>query len=344
MLKRIAPAAAAALAAIGLAAPAASAEDKMPISFGYPGPLTSQVHVRGVDPWFHKVEQDSDGVVEWKIFAGGSVGTFKNIYDRLLNGVVDTCYGLFGELAGQFPKSDVVTLPFETRSSYEAGLALYRLYSSGVTADEFDKVKVVGFGRYPYAVMHSRKPINGLADLKGLKMSAFSRISGQVIENLGGVPVTMPVSDVYQSLQRGLIDLTITAWVAVETYKYFEITKYNMEAPISSNHAFMFMNKAAYAKLSGKAKAAMDRNMGEVFTKGLGRAMDGVEDAARAKFSAMPDQVVKQVPDAELAQWKARVQPTIDEWVKNTPDGARVLAAYRREVAKIQAEEKRAAR
>ena len=331
-----------ALAALAGLVPQLAAADKIAVSFGYPGPLTSAVHVKGVDPWFKTVEQDSGGEVEWKIFGGGSVGTFKNIYDRLLNGVVDTCYGLFGELAGQFPKSDVVTLPFETRSSYESGLALYRLYSSGLTADEFTKVKVIGFGRYPYAVMHSRKPINGLADLKGMKMSAFSRLSSQVVEHLGGVPVTMPVSDVYQSLQRGLIDTTITAWVAVETYKYYEITKFNMEAPISSNHAFMFMNKDSYAKLSGKAKDAFDRDMGEVFTKGLGRAMDEVEDAARAKFVAMPDQVAKQVPEAELAQWKARVQPIIDEWVKATPDGAKVLAAYRAEVAKIQAE-KRAA-
>jgi TRAP-type C4-dicarboxylate transport system substrate-binding protein len=326
------------LAALAALAPQLAAAEKIAVSFGYPGPLTSQVHVKGVEPWFHKVEQDSAGEVEWKIFGGGSVGTFKNIYDRLLNGVVDTCYGLFGELAGQFPKSDVVTLPFETRSSYDAGLALYRLYSTGVTADEFAKVKVVGFGRYPYAVMHARKPINGLTDLKGLKMSAFSRISSQVIENLGGVPVTMPVSDVYQSLQRGLIDVTITAWVAVETYKYHEITKFNMEAPISSNHAFMFMNRDSYAKLSGKAKDAFDRDMGEVFTKGLGHAMDEVEDAARSKFTSQPDQTTKQVPGSELAQWKARVQPTIDEWAKNTPDGARVLAAYRSEIAKIQAE------
>jgi len=328
------------LAAAVTTAPARA--EKVAVSFGYPGPLTSAVHVKGVDPWFHTVEQDSAGEVEWKIFGGGSVGTFKNIYDRLLNGVVDTCYGLFGELAGQFPKSDVVTLPFETRSSYESGLALYRLYSSGLTADEFTKVKVIGFGRYPYAVMHSRKPINGLADLKGMKMSAFSRISSQVIENLGGVPVTMPVSDVYQSLQRGLIDTTITAWVAVQTYKYNEITKFNMEAPISSNHAFMFMNKDSYAKLSGRAKEAFDRDMGEVFTKGLGRAMDEVEDAARSKFTSEPDQVTKQVPEAELALWKARVQPTIDAWVNATPDGARVLEAYRAEILKIRAEIKAA--
>jgi TRAP-type C4-dicarboxylate transport system substrate-binding protein len=331
-----------ALAALAALAPQLAAAEKIAVSFGYPGPLTSQVHVKGVEPWFHKGEQDSAGEVEWKIFGGGSVGTFKNIYDRLLNGVVDTCYGLFGELAGQFPKSDVVTLPFETRSSYEAGLALYRLYSSGVTADEFSRVKVVGFGRYPSAVIHARKPVNGLADLKGMKMSAFSRVVSHAIENFGGVPVTMPVSDVYQSLQRGLIDATIVAWVAVETYKYHEITKFNMEAPISSNHAFMFMNKDSYAKLSGKAKDAFDRNMGVVFTQGLGRAMDEVEGAARSKFAAMPDQVIKQVPDAELPQWKARVQPVIDEWVKNTPDGAKVLAAFRAEVAKIQAEQRAA--
>jgi hypothetical protein len=65
---------------------------------------------------------------------------------------------------------------------------------------------------------------------------------------------------------------------------------------------------------------------------------DDSESAAVEKVRAMPDHVIKHVPDTELAQWKARVQPIVDEWVKATPNGAKVLAAYRAEIAKIEAE------
>ena len=39
-------------------------------------------------------------------------------------------------------------------------------------------------------------------------------------------------------------------------------------------------------------------------------------------------------PDKE-AMWMARIQPVIAAWEKRTPDGARVLAAFRKEVAAI---------
>jgi hypothetical protein len=38
----------------------------------------------------------------------------------------------------------------------------------------------------------------------------------------------------------------------------------------------------------------------------------------------------------ERAKWKARIAPVIDNWVKNTPDGAHVLAAFRKELADIR--------
>jgi TRAP-type C4-dicarboxylate transport system substrate-binding protein len=98
------------------------------------------------------------------------------------------------------------------------------------------------------------------------------------------------------------------------------------------------MNKDVYAKLAGKARGALDKHSGEAFSKLLGKMFDDSEDEARAKVRAMDGHVIKQVPDAELPQWKSRVQPVIDEWVKATPDGAKVLAAYRTEIAKIRAE------
>jgi TRAP-type C4-dicarboxylate transport system substrate-binding protein len=327
-------------ALVALAAGHSSAAEPVAIKVAYPGAPASTVNTLALAPWIKSIEADGAGTIEMKVYAGGTIGTYRNIYDRLLNGVTDVAYGLFGEYAGQFPKSDVVTLPFETPSSYEAGVALWRLYASGLTADEFSKVHVLGFGRYPYAKIHARRPVNGIADLKGIKMSAFSRTIGEIIESFGATPVTMPVTEVYQSLQRGLIDATIVAWTGVETYKYYEVAKFHMESPISANSSFLFMNKDAYAKLAGPAKAALDKHAGEPFSKLLGKMFDDSEDQAREKVRAMPEHVIKEIPPGELSQWKARTQPVIDAWLKSTPDGAKVLAAYRAQVAKIRAEPK----
>ena len=54
------------------------------------------------------------------------------------------------------------------------------------------------------------KEIRGLDDLQGLKMR-IPGLGGEVLQRIGGVPVTMPGSDVFTSLQTGVIDAT--EWV-----------------------------------------------------------------------------------------------------------------------------------
>ena len=50
----------------------------------------------------------------------------------------------------------------------------------------------------------------------------------------------------------------------------------------------------------------------------------------------MKDQTVSRLSDHERAKWQARIQPVIDNWVKSTPDGEHVLAAFRKEIAAIR--------
>ena len=54
------------------------------------------------------------------------------------------------------------------------------------------------------------KEINTLADLQGLKMR-IPGLGGEVLKRVGGLPVAMPGSEVFTSLQTGVIDAT--EWV-----------------------------------------------------------------------------------------------------------------------------------
>jgi hypothetical protein len=45
---------------------------------------------------------------------------------------------------------------------------------------------------------------------------------------------------------------------------------------------------------------------------------------------------VKDVDSAVVERWKKMSQPITDEWVKNTPDGEKVLAAFRAEIQNIR--------
>jgi TRAP-type C4-dicarboxylate transport system substrate-binding protein len=160
---------------------------------------------------------------------------------------------------------------------------------------------------------------------------------GQEMELLGAAPISLQPSDVYQSMQRGVIDGLLNSWTAVQTFKLHEVTSHHLEVPLGQSPAFVIFNKDSYAKLPAKARTAIDKSSGEVLSRRLGKATDGNRASGRAMVVAMKDHTISGLDAAETERWRARLQPVIDDWLKATPDGARVLAAFREELAKVRA-------
>ena len=65
--------------------------------------------------------------------------------------------------------------------------------------------------------------------------------------------------------------------------------------------------------------------------------LDQIDEDESAAHRARPGQMLEDLAPDEAARWKERVAPVIDEWVKATPDGAKVLSAYRTETRRIVA-------
>ena len=75
-------------------------------------------------------------------------------------------------------------------------------------------------------ITNSKKPINTMADLKGLKIRVQDMKSQTDMMNyLGGIPVAMSYGDVYTSLQTGIIDGTENNETALTTGKHGEVCK-----------------------------------------------------------------------------------------------------------------------
>ncbi len=327
---------AAVLAASGLAMASAYA-DPVQVKFAYPSAPNNALFAQGAQAWADDVTKAADGAIEIKIFAGGVIGDNSNMYDRITNGVTDIGLAVFGPVSSLFPKTNVGTLPFEARNHREDALALWHLYQKGIITDEFAKVKPLGFIVFPGLVIHSKKPIHNLADMKGLKISVEGRVLSTMMPRLGASPISLQPGELYASLQRGLVEAVPQGWPSVPTFHLNEVTNFHLEAPLGFNTGYVFMNKDAFAKLPPKGQAAIDKFSGEAYVLRLIAADDTMEAFGRDATKALPGQTVATLAPDEEARWKELVAPVTDEWVKATPDGTSVLAAFRSEVAAIRA-------
>lgn len=70
-----------------------------------------------------------------------------------------------------------------------------------------EKLGVVSFvlGLGPQEIIHSHKPIRSLEDLKGLKMRTAG-VWAELLPKMGASAVTLPASDIYQALEKKLVD------------------------------------------------------------------------------------------------------------------------------------------
>jgi hypothetical protein len=97
------------------------------------------------------------------------------------------------------------------------------------------------------------------------------------------------------------------------------------------------MNKDSYAKLAGKVKEAIDKNSGIVLSRGFGDVLDQIAVEQSTTVKAMPGHTVAVLPPAERAKWDKVVTPVIDAWIAETPNGAAIWTAYKKEVEKAKA-------
>ena len=314
----------------------ALAADAVQLKFGYPAPMQT-AYGQVAAGWGKEVEAASGGAVEVKFFPGTSVVTFQNVLDRILNSVVDIGFGVFGEYTAQFPRSDTPSLPFECKLSAECSVTMWRLYAKGVTADEFTTVKPLALFTFPTSSLHSTKPIQTAEDMKGLKIVVTGRTLSEAVTLMGGAPVTLGPSEYFQALQRGVASGVVVSWSGALTFKLEDASRYHLGVPFGLFPSFWFMNKGSFARLPAPARDAIERLSGEAISRKLGQAGDKSTEEAIARFKSLPGHTtVEDLPPAEAARWRQILAPITETWIKNTPDGARVIDAHRAEIAAIR--------
>jgi TRAP-type C4-dicarboxylate transport system substrate-binding protein len=153
---------------------------------------------------------------------------------------------------------------------------------------------------------------------------------------MGAVPITMPPQEFHQSLQRGVVEGAGIGWPGIAPFKLTEVTGHHVQTSLTGEGNFTLMMKSTYDRLPAKGKAALDRHAGMPYAVSWAKGIQAQDDQGIAMTKAANQPIVTLAP-AEEARWKARAQTIVEEWTKSTPDGAKVLAAYRAEVAKVRA-------
>lgn len=325
-----------ALAALSVLVASAAAADPVVIRMANSVPANAHMNVQVFGPWCERVTAQSEGTVDAKLFPSDAIATSQNIWDRIQSGVVDIGFVNTSYYAGQFRKTGVPGLPLQTKEALSASIALWNmLQPGGVLADEWKDVRVLAVFAYPSSGIVSSIPVRRMEDLSGKKVGVGARAVGQWMQNLGAAPISMPYSQAYEALNRGLVSAYTVGWTGVQPLKLWEVAKYYTAGKFGASSVVgIVMSKASYAKLADKGKQAVDANSGIKFTKELGAFWDRIDDEGRKLTESKPGTQIFDLDDKELSRWSKSADPVIEGWVKETPDGAKVLEEFRQQLSR----------
>lgn len=210
----------------------------------------------GAQAFADKVGAMSGGRISVEVHPAGTLGPGLKVSETVKNGIAEMGHTWIGYDWGADPTA---VLFGGYAGSFDTERMLHWLYRNGGAdmqaewrAENFDLVSMPLFIRTAEVFLHSRKPVQTLEDLKGLKL----RTAGawlEISKGMGAAPVTMPGGDVYPALERGTIDATEwgTLWEN-QSPGFHRVTKYVIIPGVHQPTApfELVINKDAWADLS----------------------------------------------------------------------------------------------
>jgi TRAP-type C4-dicarboxylate transport system substrate-binding protein len=313
---------------------AQSKEKPIVLRFAHQNPESGLSSVNASEPWLRQIEEATGGKVKIQPFYGQTLAKGKDMWEATKTGITDIGWCFHGYWPGMTPVADVISLPAMPFTTAEKGSeVLWKLYEKfPEIQNEYKDVKVLLFYTSPpYTLITVNKPVKSLADLSGMKVRMTGGPPTEMVKELGGVPMLIPMPDNYISLQKGVIDGMGAPWEAIHVWRFYEVAKYYTEVPFPAVYFSLVMNKAKWNSLPKDVQDAIMSVSGEAGSKFWGRhffddmrelGIEKVKEAGNGEniFALSPEERQKWIDVGGKPIWQKWVKDMEAKGVKNAQE------------------------
>lgn len=291
--------------------------------------------------WGVDVEKITEGRVKVNLLPKAVVappGTF----DAVRDGLADVAWIVHGLTPARFVLTGLAELPGNGDNAEQMSVAYQRIHVRHLAkVGEHKGVKVLAmFTHGPGQILMAKRPIRSIEDMVGTKYRTPGGIAVEVAKSLGAVPIPRPVTEVYEILAGGIVDGLFFDMGSIASFKLDQILRYVtvVQGGLYNSSFVIFMNEDRFNQLSKADRDAIESVSGEVASRRVGKAFDGENEATVAALAARNIEVITASP-AFMQALKAKTAAIEAEWIKKANakeiDGAKVLAEFRAEIAKV---------
>lgn len=249
---------------------------------------------------------------------GGALFKSEAALGSLSTGVADMGLLVGAYVSSEFPELQMAGLLLKPAHPWVMMQAVYELFTTNEQIkqrlDEMNLVYLAPYSLSPAILACRGKGIRTLDDIKGTKIS-LTGSSGDILAALGGNMVQMPIYEVYQGMETGLIDCTVT-------YAYYAVaTKLNEEIDTVTNLRYStvaslgtVINKFSFEALTPEQQEAIlsiGPDLINYYGENLAQAdKEAIETLSTGKYAAE----FVTMSDADYDRMDEVGAPMIDKW------------------------------
>ena len=277
----------------------------------------SHIQSKLAKAWCEEVEKRTDGKVKITYYAGSSLTKPSQTYDAVVNQSADIGMSCILYTRGRFPLMDVINLPFGNPSGKFATAAFNELYDE-LDPQGFSDTKVMYLHAHGPGLIHTKeKAVHSMEELAGMKIRSGGPVA-EIVKALGATPVSMPMPETYQALQKGVVEGACYPEETNKGWKMAEVVDYTIACydTAYSTGFYVVINKEKWNALPADAKKTIEQINAEWAQK-HGKAWD-TSDYEGVRYTLSLGNSIIGIDKDEAAKWKEAVQPVFDKYLKAT--------------------------
>ncbi|MBY7144509.1 TRAP transporter substrate-binding protein DctP [Virgibacillus sp. NKC19-3] len=279
-------------------------------------PSTNFISQEGIVYWMDRVEELTDGKVEFQYFPSEQLGKSTSLLELVNANTVDIAYTSYA--SEKLPLSEVATLPGAVPSSEEGSKIYWKLVEEFLLEEEYLKngVRPMFAVTLPnYQILTTETKVTTIEDLKGLKLRTPSGPIEVGMNALGASPVAMAAPEMYTAIERGTIEGAVIAETSYKPYQLQKAANYSTtNANMGSFVANYSINEEVYQNLPEEIQQAMNQ-AGEDTMVHFSKFLDEhVEELIKEFEEEGMD--MYELDDETLSTLNRDIQSTWDEWAQ----------------------------
>lgn len=286
-------------------------------------------HTENVMQFAADVEKATGGKLKIQVHPNASLFKAPEIKRAVQGGQAQAGEILISGYSNEDPIFGVDSVPF-LATSFKDAEKLWKASRKAIE-ERFAKqgMMVLYAVPWPPQGIYSSKPLNSMADLKGLKMRTYNPYTSRIAELAGAQPVTIQAAELAQAFATGAVNANITSGATGYDSKAWEVVKnyYDTQAWLPKN--VVFANRKAFDALDKASQQAVLKAAREAEARGW--------KTAEEKTKWYTDQLAKNgmnvvQPSAQLKADFRKVGETMTaEWLKSAgADGQAIIDAYKK--------------